>query len=82
MFAFLVDALLVMNLLGPHQVIMNPFTYNIDSSTVALLSTTPGTQNSSAGKMTLSNSFRISDILDSNEEKANTSGENGKFPNC
>uniref|UniRef100_A0A915AU79 Homeobox domain-containing protein n=1 Tax=Parascaris univalens TaxID=6257 RepID=A0A915AU79_PARUN len=47
----------------------------MDPSTAALLGTTPGTQNSAAGKMNLSNSFRISDILDSSEEKANTSGE-------
>uniref|UniRef100_A0A914S3J2 Uncharacterized protein n=1 Tax=Parascaris equorum TaxID=6256 RepID=A0A914S3J2_PAREQ len=50
----------------------------MDPSTAALLGTTPGTQNSAAGKMNLSNSFRISDILDSSEEKANTSGERGE----
>ncbi|VDO09019.1 unnamed protein product [Brugia timori] len=79
-----------MNLLDPRQLMMNPFAYSVvDPATIALLSTTSGTQNSSAGKIVTSannlhssntsgnSSFRISDILDSNDEKANTSGENG-----
>ncbi|EFO17313.1 hypothetical protein LOAG_11190 [Loa loa] len=79
-----------MNLLDPRQLMMNPFAYSVmDPATIALLNTTSGTQNSSAGKIvtTSSNlhgnnnsgnsSFRISDILDSNDDKANTSGENG-----
>uniref|UniRef100_A0A1I7W2T1 Homeobox domain-containing protein n=1 Tax=Loa loa TaxID=7209 RepID=A0A1I7W2T1_LOALO len=78
-----------MNLLDPRQLMMNPFAYSVmDPATIALLNTTSGTQNSSAGKIvtTSSNlhgnnnsgnsSFRISDILDSNDDKANTSGEN------
>ncbi|KAK6112175.1 Homeobox domain family protein [Brugia pahangi] len=78
-----------MNLLDPRQLMMNPFAYSVvDPATIALLSTTSGTQNSSAGKIVTSannlhssntsgnSSFRISDILDSNDEKANTSGEN------
>ncbi|VDK69586.1 unnamed protein product [Litomosoides sigmodontis] len=78
-----------MNLLDPRQLMMNPFAYSVvDPATIALLNTTSGTQSSNAGKIvtTSSNlhstsssgntSFRISDILDSNEDKANTSGEN------
>ncbi|VDK53123.1 unnamed protein product [Anisakis simplex] len=64
-----------MNMLDPRQLFINPFAYNIDPSTIALLGTPPGAQNSAAGKMNLSNSFRISNILESSEEKANTSGE-------
>ncbi|VDN32763.1 unnamed protein product [Gongylonema pulchrum] len=86
-----------MNLLDPRQLLMNPFTYSmVDPATMALLNSVPGTQSSSAGKITTnstahsltssggssttcgtSNSFRISDILDSSDDKANTSGENG-----
>ncbi|VDM15179.1 unnamed protein product [Wuchereria bancrofti] len=79
-----------MNLLDPRQLMMNSFAYSVvDPATIALLNTTSGTQNSSAGKIVTSannlhssnssgnSSFRISDILDSNDEKANTSGENG-----
>uniref|UniRef100_A0AAF5RXG2 Homeobox domain-containing protein n=2 Tax=Wuchereria bancrofti TaxID=6293 RepID=A0AAF5RXG2_WUCBA len=78
-----------MNLLDPRQLMMNSFAYSVvDPATIALLNTTSGTQNSSAGKIVTSannlhssnssgnSSFRISDILDSNDEKANTSGEN------
>uniref|UniRef100_A0A915PL23 Homeobox domain-containing protein n=2 Tax=Filarioidea TaxID=6295 RepID=A0A915PL23_9BILA len=79
-----------MNLLDPRQLMMNPFTYSIvDPATIAILNTTSGTQSSNAGKIVTTttnnlhgsnssgnSSFRISDILDSNDEKANTSGEN------
>uniref|UniRef100_A0A1I8EJA0 Homeobox domain-containing protein n=1 Tax=Wuchereria bancrofti TaxID=6293 RepID=A0A1I8EJA0_WUCBA len=45
----------VMNLLDPRQLMMNSFAYSVmDPATIALLNTTSGTQNSSAGKIVTS----------------------------
>ncbi|VDN04813.1 unnamed protein product [Thelazia callipaeda] len=73
-----------MNLLDPRQLMMNAFAYSVvDPASITILNTTSGTQNSNAGKMVTSSgnssgnsSFRISDILESTDNKANTSGEN------
>lgn len=65
-------------MLDPRQIFMSPFMYNIDPTTLALLEKPPS-QSNGGGKMTLGNSFRISDILESSENKANTSGERGEF---
>ena len=61
----------------PRQVLVNPFVYNIDPAAIAMLSSAPA-QNHGGGKIGLNNSFRISDILESSDEKANTSEEHGK----
>ena len=61
----------------PRQILISPFVYNIDPSTVALLSSAPA-QNPGGGKINLNSSFRISSLLESSDEKANTSEEHGK----